>query len=198
VSDLYIPRISPQIWLQQNRRPILEIYKSLTDIWVYRNWETEHYNSVLEIRRLHCFISGNTQMGTRYLYWILTGPSFLQCMQLTGQWAWGQMNWNSVWWEKILYWTDSKKEGQKSLVPAWRAQWTNQGRTPSICTHWVPVCLSFNSQQGPTLLVSLLLSAITYWSERRAPVILTSSIIWTIGTIANHRPTPVQAELFAQ
>ncbi len=29
-------------------RPILETYKSLTDI-VCRNWETEHYNSVLEI-----------------------------------------------------------------------------------------------------------------------------------------------------
>jgi hypothetical protein len=28
-------------------RPILEIYKSLTDKWW--NWETEHYNSVLEI-----------------------------------------------------------------------------------------------------------------------------------------------------
>jgi hypothetical protein len=32
--------------LQQNSRPILEIYKSLTE---WRNWETEHYNSVLEI-----------------------------------------------------------------------------------------------------------------------------------------------------
>ncbi len=30
-------------------RQILEIYKSLTDIWVYRNWETEHYNFVMEI-----------------------------------------------------------------------------------------------------------------------------------------------------
>ncbi len=30
-------------------RPILEKYKSLKDIWVYMNWETEHYNSVLEI-----------------------------------------------------------------------------------------------------------------------------------------------------
>ncbi len=33
-SILDISRISPHIWLQQNRRPILEIYKSLTDIWV--------------------------------------------------------------------------------------------------------------------------------------------------------------------
>jgi hypothetical protein len=32
-------------------RLILEIYKSLTDIlYECRNWETEHYNSVLEIR----------------------------------------------------------------------------------------------------------------------------------------------------
>ncbi len=30
-------------------RPILEIYKSLTDIWVYRNWKIANYNSVLEI-----------------------------------------------------------------------------------------------------------------------------------------------------
>ncbi len=29
-------------------RPILERYKSLTDICVYRNWETEHFNSILE------------------------------------------------------------------------------------------------------------------------------------------------------
>jgi hypothetical protein len=32
VCDLYIPRIGPHISLQQNSRPIREIYKSLTDI----------------------------------------------------------------------------------------------------------------------------------------------------------------------
>jgi hypothetical protein len=36
------------------------------------NWETEHYNSVLEIKRPRSFISGNTQIGTKHLYWILT------------------------------------------------------------------------------------------------------------------------------
>jgi hypothetical protein len=50
VSDLYIPRVVPQTphnWPQQ----ILEIYKSLTDIrYECRNWEREHYNSVLEIK----------------------------------------------------------------------------------------------------------------------------------------------------
>jgi hypothetical protein len=48
VSDLYIPRIGPHISLQKNR--LLEIYKSLTDtVHECRNWETEHYNSVLEM-----------------------------------------------------------------------------------------------------------------------------------------------------
>jgi hypothetical protein len=32
VSNLYIPRIGPNISLQQNRQTDLEIYKSLTDI----------------------------------------------------------------------------------------------------------------------------------------------------------------------
>jgi hypothetical protein len=50
VSDLYIPRIGLHIWLQQNKQ---------TDPG-NRNLEIEHYNSVLEIRRLHSFISGNT------------------------------------------------------------------------------------------------------------------------------------------
>jgi hypothetical protein len=38
VSDLYIPRIGPHIWLKQNTvdRPILEIYEC-------RNCETKHY-----------------------------------------------------------------------------------------------------------------------------------------------------------
>ncbi len=39
----------------------------------------------------------------------------------------------------------------QSIVPAQRAQRTNQGRTPFICTSWVPISLSFNSQQGPAL-----------------------------------------------
>ncbi len=60
VSDLYIPRISPHTVYGRSKidRPILEICKSLTDIW--ENWETEHYNSILVIRRLYSFISGNT------------------------------------------------------------------------------------------------------------------------------------------
>jgi hypothetical protein len=48
VSDFFfIPRIGPHICLQQNRKtdPGNIYCKSLTDM----NWETEHYNSVLEI-----------------------------------------------------------------------------------------------------------------------------------------------------
>ncbi len=40
---------------------------------------------------------------------------------------------------------------QKSLVPAHIAQLANQGRTPFFCTLWVPIHLSFNSQQWPPL-----------------------------------------------
>jgi hypothetical protein len=50
VSDLYIPRIGPHISLQQNRQIDLGILcKSLTDMYECRNWETEHYNSVLDL-----------------------------------------------------------------------------------------------------------------------------------------------------
>jgi len=42
-------------------RPMLGIYKSLTDtVCGCGNWETEHYNYVLEITRPGSFISGNT------------------------------------------------------------------------------------------------------------------------------------------
>jgi hypothetical protein len=49
-------------------RPILEINESLTDMWVY----------IILIWN-NSFISGNTSMGTRHLYWIITGPSFAVC-----------------------------------------------------------------------------------------------------------------------
>ncbi len=44
VSDLYILRIGPHIWLQQIRQTY---WKYLSHIYERRNWETEHYNSVL-------------------------------------------------------------------------------------------------------------------------------------------------------
>jgi hypothetical protein len=50
VSDLYIPRIGPHISLQQNRQTDPgNICINLSQIYECRNWETEHYNSVLEI-----------------------------------------------------------------------------------------------------------------------------------------------------
>jgi hypothetical protein len=59
-------------------RPILGMYKSLTDT-LSGNWETEHYNSVLEITRPRSFISGNTKIETRHFYWILPALH-LQCI----------------------------------------------------------------------------------------------------------------------
>jgi hypothetical protein len=49
LSDLYavfIPRIAPHISLQQNRQTNP---RNLSQIYECRNWETGHYNSVLEI-----------------------------------------------------------------------------------------------------------------------------------------------------
>ena len=64
------------------------------------------------------------------------------------------MNWNSERWGKkyILYWaTRATKGRQKSHVLAQRAHRTNQERIHFICISWVPMHLSFNSQQGPPL-----------------------------------------------
>jgi hypothetical protein len=50
----------------------------------------------------------------------------------------------------ILYWaTRAAKAGQQSLVPSWKAQQTNHGRTSFLCTLWVPIYLCFKSQQRP-------------------------------------------------
>ncbi len=50
VGDLYIPRIGPHISLQKNRQTDPgNIGINLSQIHECRNWETEHYNSVLEI-----------------------------------------------------------------------------------------------------------------------------------------------------
>jgi hypothetical protein len=63
VSDLYIPRIGPhtRISLQQNRQiDTGNIHINLSQIYDCRNWEIEHYNSVLEITFLYWkFINEN-------------------------------------------------------------------------------------------------------------------------------------------
>jgi hypothetical protein len=45
----HIPRIGPHIPCSRIGRPILDLY-NLSQIYECRNWETEHYNSVLEIK----------------------------------------------------------------------------------------------------------------------------------------------------
>jgi hypothetical protein len=59
MSDVYIPRISMPIWLQQIRQTDPE---NILNAHRYEcvNWETKHYNSVLEVTRPNSFISGNT------------------------------------------------------------------------------------------------------------------------------------------
>jgi hypothetical protein len=47
VSVIYIPRICPHIFLQQNSQTWK--YINLSQIYECRHWETEYYNSVLEI-----------------------------------------------------------------------------------------------------------------------------------------------------
>ncbi len=44
-------------------------YINRSQIHECENWETEHYNSVLEIMRPRSFIFENTSIGTRLLYW---------------------------------------------------------------------------------------------------------------------------------
>jgi hypothetical protein len=48
--------------------------------------------------------------------------------------------------EKIFCTGPTRAAKAVQNLPARRAQ-----RTPFICTPWVPICLSFNSQQGPPL-----------------------------------------------
>jgi hypothetical protein len=64
-NDLYIPRTCLPIWLQQNKQTDPgNIYNCSQKLC--GNWETEHYNYVLEITRPCSFISGNSSIGTRH------------------------------------------------------------------------------------------------------------------------------------
>jgi hypothetical protein len=81
---------------------------------------------------------------------------------------WGQSKVKKCTVRKIIFCTRltrAAKAGQKNIVPARQTQRTNQGRTPIVCTLRVPIHLSFNSQQGPPLSISLFK---TYLSGRTA------------------------------
>ncbi len=49
MSDLYIPRIGPHNFLAAEYEDRSWKYRNLSQTDECRNWETEHYNSVLEI-----------------------------------------------------------------------------------------------------------------------------------------------------
>ncbi len=70
-------------------------------------------------------------------------------------WAMGDKRTETVYGEVKKYFvcwpTRAATAEQIYLVPTRPAQRNNQGRTPFISTLWVPICLSFNSQQGPPL-----------------------------------------------
>jgi hypothetical protein len=63
VDDLYLSRDRSTYFATANR-------------WTDRIILLLCYSSVLEITRPHSFISGNTRIGPRHFYWILTGHSF--------------------------------------------------------------------------------------------------------------------------
>ncbi len=74
-------------WYSQDWSAYLAATKRADQSWEYvnhsqihecGNWETEHYNSVLEITSPRSIISGITLIGTRHFYWILTALN-LQC-----------------------------------------------------------------------------------------------------------------------
>ncbi len=70
--------------------------------------------------------------------------------------AW-QRHWNSVRWGNIFCtWPTRAAKAKLNLlyIPAWHAQRTNQGRTPFICTLWVPMHISFQQSAGATPLKS--------------------------------------------
>ncbi len=85
----------------------------------------------------------------------------------------GQMNWNSVRWGKKYFGTGPTRAArawQRSLELARQAQQIKQWRTPFICiiciicTLWVPIYLSFNSQQSmiDTLISLRIISTYSY------------------------------------
>ncbi len=82
-------------------------------------------------------------------------PNTAACPAYWTVWTKKQRNWNSVRWGKnILYGTGPNRSSQgrkKTLVPKRQAKQTNQWRTSLICSLWVPIHCSFNSQQGPPL-----------------------------------------------
>jgi hypothetical protein len=85
LSDLYIPKIRFKYLAAAKQTDWSWKYINLSQKCECRNWEAEHYNSVLEITRLSSCISGNTYVGTRHLYWILTGPSFAMLCSFSRQ-----------------------------------------------------------------------------------------------------------------
>ncbi len=57
---------------------------------------------------------------------------------------WGRINWNSVRWGNKYFVLGSPEQPRQRNQP-------RKDPFPFICTLWVPIHLSFNGQQGPSL-----------------------------------------------
>jgi hypothetical protein len=121
--------------------------------WQEKRWASNLYehDTIVQIDHWVTFGmrrgGGGGWVGQAWDYTETGGPARMPA-QVAG-WR-GHINWNSVrWGKKYFYW--GVQSSQKSLVPARQAQRTNQERTPFVCTLWVPIHTSFNSQQGPPL-----------------------------------------------
>jgi hypothetical protein len=73
VGDFYIPWSGPHIFLQQHRQTNPWKCINLSQINEYRIWETEHYNSVLEIK---VSFLGRHKWESDIYIGFLHGPSF--------------------------------------------------------------------------------------------------------------------------
>ncbi len=123
------------------------------------NLETEHYNSVLEIRAVHSFIPGILQIGTRHLYWILTGPSFAVqasverlryffsrislcfsvlfcyefCAEVRGAWARKQVLWfGRLLRDGVAHWTFNNIQ---KVFFTWGLGWEMKEKSGPLCCH---------------------------------------------------------------
>ncbi len=86
---------------------------------------------------------------------------------------WGHRNWNSVQWGKkyfVLGRLEQPRQNKKLLY--WHAKPNKPTKKgpPCICTLWVPIHLSFNSQQWPPL--SNVVSLVTTLFEHKEMVFL--------------------------
>ncbi len=102
---------------------------------------------------------------------------------------------NSVWWGKTYFipgGLQQPRQDKNLLYWAQRAKRTNQGRAPFIGTPWVPIDLSFKSQQGPP--PSLVFMIVTYNFEQ-SPVSLSPAKFCTRNLDSVHNISWIKSRM---